>query len=190
MTNLADSLAVLSTDLVAPSRADLYQCIIVMMMMSSTPVPPVAELAQVLSKAELHVHIEGTLEPELMFALGHRNNVALPYADTASAKAAYEFRNLQDFLDIYYAACKVLQTREDFRDLTVAYLDRVAKDNVRHVELFVDPQTHTARGLPIGTVLEGIGYGLAVGRERHGITSYLIPSFLRDLGADEAMRTL
>ena len=160
------------------------------MKMSSTPVPPAADLAQALSKAELHVHLEGTLEPDLMFALAHRNDVALPYADLASVKAAYEFRNLQDFLDIYYAACTVLQTREDFRDLTAAYLDRAAKDNVRHVELFFDPQTHTARGLPIDTVLEGISDGLAVGRERHGITSYLIPNFLRHLGAADAMRTL
>ena len=190
VTNRAESLAVLSTERVALSRADVYQCISAMMMMSSTPVPPVAELGQALSKAELHVHIEGTLEPELMFALAQRNHVALPYADVASVKAAYEFRGLQDFLDVYYAVCNVLQTREDFRDLTLAYLDRVSRDSVRHVELFVDPQTHTARGVSIGTVFEGIGDALAIGRETHGITSCLIPNFLRHLGAGEAMRTL
>jgi adenosine deaminase len=152
-----------------------------MMMMSSTPVPPAADLARVPSKAELHVQLEGTLEPELMFALARRNDIALPYPDLASVKAAYEFRNLKDFLDTYYAACNVLQTREESRDLTAAYLDRAAEDNVRHVELFFDSQTHTARGLPIGIVLEGISDGLAVGRERHRITSYLIPNFLRHL---------
>jgi adenine deaminase len=158
--------------------------------MASTLIPPGADLAYLLDKAELHVHIEGTLEPELMFALANRNDVALPYPDLASVKAAYSFGNLQDFLDIYYAACNVLRTREDFRDLTLSYLDRVVKDNVRHVELFFDPQTHTGRGIPIGTVIEGISDGLAVGRERHGITSYMIPNFLRHVDADDAMRTL
>ena len=151
---------------------------------------PGADFARLLVKAELHVHIEGTLEPELMFALADRNGVALPYPDRASVKAAYDFDCLQDFLDLYYAACGVLRTREDFRDLTVTYLDRVARDNVRHVELFFDPQTHTARGIPIGSVIEGISDGLGVGRERYGISSYLIPNFLRHLDAEDAMRTL
>ena len=158
--------------------------------MVSTLIQPGTDLAYLLEKAELHVHIEGTLEPELMFALASRNDVTLSYPDVASVKAAYNFGNLQDFLNIYYAACNVLRSREDFRDLTIAYLDRVAPDHVRHVELFFDPQTHTARGIPIGTVIEGVSDGLAVGRERHGISSYMIPNFLRHLDADDAMRTL
>ena len=151
---------------------------------------PGADFSQLLAKAELHVHLEGTLEPELMFALAERNGVALPYSDLASVKAAYDFGNLQDFLDLYYAACKVLRNRQDFRDLTVAYLDRAARDNVRHVELFVDPQTHTSRGIAIGTVIDGICDGLAAGSQRHGITSSLIPNFLRHVSAEDAMRTL
>ena len=98
-----------------------------------------------MDKAELHVHLEGTLEPELMFALAKRNDVTVPYPDLASVRAAYKFESLQDFLDIYYAACNVLQSRADFRDLTAAHFDRAACDNVRHVELFFDAQTHTAR---------------------------------------------
>ena len=158
--------------------------------MASSLMLPGADFSQLLAKAELHVHVEGTLEPELMFALAERNSVALPYSDLASVKAAYDFGNLQDFLDLYYAACKVLRNRQDFRDLTVAYLDRAARDNVRHVELFFDPQTHTSRGIPIGTVIDGICDGLAVGSQRHGITSSLIPNFLRHVSAEDAMRTL
>ena len=158
--------------------------------MASTLTPRTANLAHFLPKAELHVHLEGTLEPELMFGLAKRNGVALPYPDLMSAKTAYNFDRLQDFLDVYYAACQVLRTSSDFRDLTVAYLERAANDNVRHVELFFDPQTHTARGVPLATVIDGITDGLAVGRERHGITSYLIPNFLRHLSAEDAMRTL
>jgi adenosine deaminase len=148
------------------------------------------DVARLVDKAELHVHLEGTLEPEQMFAFAERNGVRPPYRDLASAKAAYRFGSLQDFLDLYYAACDVLQTREDFRDLTVAYLDRVARDNVRHVELFFDPQTHTARGVALGTVIEGICDGLTSGRERTGISAYLIPNFVRHLSAEDAMRTL
>ena len=130
--------------------------------MASTLTPGTANLAHLLPKAELHVHLEGTLEPELMFGLAKRNGVALPYPDLMSAKSAYNFDSLQDFLDVYYAACKVLRTSSDFRDLTVAYLERAAKDNVRHVELFFDPQTHTARGVALATVIDGISDGLAV----------------------------
>ena len=158
--------------------------------MASTRTLPGADLAYLLDKAELHVHLEGTLEPDLMFAIAERNGSALPYPDLISARTAYNFGSLQDFLDVYYAACEVLRTREDFRDLTVAYLDRVVKDNVRHVELFFDPQTHTAHGIPIGTVIEGISDGLAVGRECYGISSRLIPNLLRHLSAEDAMRTL
>jgi adenosine deaminase len=147
-------------------------------------------VAGLVDKAELHVHLEGTLEPEQMFAFAERNGVRLPYRNLASVKAAYRFGSLQDFLDLYYAGCNVLQTREDFRDLTLAYLVRAARDNVRHVELFFDPQTHTARGVALGTVIEGICDALTIGRERTGISAYLIPNFVRHLSADDAMKTL
>jgi adenosine deaminase len=150
----------------------------------------VTDLARALPKAELHLHIEGTLEPELMFALAERNRVELPYADVESVTAAYAFNELQDFLDIYYASCEVLRTRQDFHDLTVGYLQRAAADNVRHAEVFCDPQTHTARGIPMGTVIGGISDGLAVGRDRFGISSHLIICFLRHLSGPEAVRTL
>jgi adenosine deaminase len=118
-----------------------------------------------------------------------RRRAALPRPGGV-AEGRLRLWQLARLLDIYYAACEVLRTREDIRDLTVAYLDRVALDNVRHVELFFDPQTHTARGVSIGTVIEGICDGLAVGSARHGISSYLIPNFLRHLSAEDAMRTL
>ncbi|NTU72142.1 MAG: adenosine deaminase [Coriobacteriia bacterium] len=141
-------------------------------------------------KVELHVHLEGTLEPELAFELAARNGVTLPYRDVDAMRAAYDFTDLQSFLDLYYAACAVLVTREDFRDLTVAYLRRAAADNVRHVEPFFDPQTHTARGIEFSTVIDGILDGLAVGEREFGITSGLILSFLRDLTEQSAEETL
>jgi adenosine deaminase len=149
-----------------------------------------APLGRELPKAELHIHIEGTLEPELMFELAARNGVELPYPDVEAVKAAYDFGELQDFLDIYYAACEVLITRDDFRRLTIAYLERVAADNVRHVEIFCDPQTHTARGIEMETVIGGISDGLEDGRRRLGISSHLIICFLRHLSCEDAMRTL
>jgi adenosine deaminase len=150
----------------------------------------VTDLAHALPKAELHLHIEGTLEPELMFSLAERNGIELPYPDVDSVRAAYEFNELQDFLEIYYAACEVLRTRRDFRDLTVAYLERAAADNVRHAEVFCDPQTHTSRGVSIATVIRGISDGLAEGRDRLGISSHLIICFLRHLSGAEATQTL
>jgi adenosine deaminase len=150
----------------------------------------VTDLAQALPKAELHLHIEGTLEPELMFALAERNGVELPYPDMDSVKAAYDFNELQDFLDIYYAACEVLRTREDFRDLTVAYLERAAADNVWHVEVFCDPQTHTVRGVSMDAIIGGVSDGLAEGRERLGISSYLIPCVLRHLPPTQGIEML
>ena len=143
-----------------------------------------------LPKVELHVHLEGTLEPELAFDLAARNGVAMPYASAAEMRAALEFTNLQSFLDVYYAACAVLRTREDFRDLTLAYLARAAADTVRHVEPFFDPQSHTSRGVPIDDVIEGILDGLAEGERRYGITSGLVLSFLRHLPASSASETL
>ncbi|MBT8098363.1 MAG: adenosine deaminase, partial [Gammaproteobacteria bacterium] len=141
-------------------------------------------------KAELHLHIEGTLEPELMMQLAKRNGVAIPYKSVDEIRKAYEFSDLQSFLDIYYAGAAVLQTRQDFYDLTWAYLERAAADNVRHVEIFFDPQTHTERGIAFDVVLDGIHDALEAGESKLGITSRLILCFLRHLSADEAMATL
>ena len=149
-----------------------------------------AELIARMPKVELHVHLEGTLEPELALRLAEKNGVALPYADVASMRAAYDFRDLQSFLDVFYATCAVLVTREDFRELTLAYLRRAHADNVRHVEPFFDPQSHTDRGVPFDEVIGGILEGLAEGERLYGITSGLILSFLRHLPAEAAATTL
>jgi len=143
-----------------------------------------------LPKAELHLHIEGTLEPELLFELARRNRVDLPYADVEAVRAAYVFEDLQSFLDIYYAGCTVLQTERDFHALTRAYLGRAAGQGVRHAEIFFDPQTHTDRGIPFEVVLEGITAGLAEGERDLGVTWRLILCFLRHLSAEAAMATL
>jgi len=150
----------------------------------------IAEYVAVLPKVELHLHIEGTLEPELMFSLAKRNRVSLPYASVDEVRAAYAFSNLQDFLDIYYAGAGVLIEARDFYDLTWAYLERAHADNVRHVEIFFDPQTHTDRGIAFGTVIDGIGRALDDARDRLGITSGLIMCFLRHLDESAALRTL
>jgi len=143
-----------------------------------------------LPKAELHLHIEGSLEPELMFALAQRNGVQIPYDSVEAVRAAYDFSNLQDFLDIYYAGAKVLLTRQDFEDLAFAYFQRAAADNVRHAEIFFDPQTHTDRGVPFGVVVEGLIAGMDRARTELGVTSGLILSFLRHLTEAEAFATL
>ena len=143
-----------------------------------------------LPKAELHLHIEGSLEPELMFALAARNGVSIPYATVEEVRAAYAFSNLQDFLDIYYAGADVLRTRADFHDLATAYFDRAAADGVVHAEIMFDPQTHTARGIPFAEVIEGLLSAMDAARERHGMTSLLIMSFLRHLSEEEAFATL
>ena len=143
-----------------------------------------------LPKAELHVHIEGSLEPELMFALARRNGVALPYASVEAVRAAYAFSNLQDFLDIYYAGAAVLLTRADFHDLAMAYFDRAAADGVVHAEIMFDPQTHTARGVAFAEVIEGLLSAMAEAEARHGLTSRLILSFLRHLTEADAFATL
>jgi adenosine deaminase len=143
-----------------------------------------------LPKAELHLHIEGSLEPELMFALAERNQVTIPFASVDEVRAAYDFSNLQDFLDIYYAGADVLRTEQDFRDLAVAYFDRAAADGVVHAEIMFDPQTHTARGIAFGTVIEGLLAGMADAHARHGMTTRLIMSFLRHLDEDDAFATL
>lgn len=150
----------------------------------------IASFVAALPKAELHLHIEGTLEPELAFALAERNGVRLPYASVEELRAAYRFSNLQDFLDVYYAGASVLLERRDFRDLTWAYLERAHADNVRHAEIFFDPQTHTARGVPFGAVVEGICEALDEARARSGLTSRLILCFLRHLDEAAAFDTL
>lgn len=143
-----------------------------------------------LPKAELHLHIEGSLEPELMFALARRNGVAIPYATVEEVRAAYDFGNLQDFLDIYYAGADVLRTQADFHDLAAAYFDRAAADGVAHAEIMFDPQTHTDRGIPFADVIEGLLSAMAQAQARHGITSRLIMSFLRHLSEEAAFETL
>jgi adenosine deaminase len=143
-----------------------------------------------LPKAELHLHIEGTLEPEMMFELAQRNRVELPFPDVDAVRRAYVFDDLQSFLDLYYAGCRVLVTERDFYDLTAAYLRRAAQDGVRHAEIFFDPQTHTERGIALATVVDGLTAALADGRRDLDITSGLILCFLRDLSAESAMATL
>jgi len=149
-----------------------------------------SKFARDLPKAELHLHIEGTLEPDLMFELARRNAVPLPYASVEDVRQAYVFSDLQSFLDIYYAGCRVLLQEQDFYDLTSAYLQRASKQGVRHAEIFFDPQTHTDRGVPFESVITGIHRALAEGRERLNVSSGLILCFLRHLPEDAAMRTL
>ena len=151
---------------------------------------PLHDFIRGLPKAELHLHIEGSLEPELMFALARRNGIALPFRSVEEVKAAYAFSNLQDFLDIYYQGAGVLRTEADFHDLALAYFDRVAADGCRHVELFFDPQTHTDRGLPFGVVADGLLAGMAEAARRHGISAQLILCFLRHLDESDAFVTL
>jgi adenosine deaminase len=148
------------------------------------------DLVRELPKAELHLHIEGTLEPEMMFRLARRNQVTLPYESVDALRRAYVFGNLQSFLDIYYAGCDVLRTEEDFYELTRAYLERATSENVRHAEIFFDPQTHTSRGISFETVITGIHRALTEGEREHGITTGLILCFLRHLSAQAAMETL
>ena len=141
-------------------------------------------------KAELHIHIEGSLEPELMFALAERNGVALRYASVEEVRRAYDFSDLQSFLDVYYEATQVLLHERDFYDLTWAYLHKAADQNVRRAEIFFDPQAHTGRGVPFETVITGIRRAMLDAGQRLGISSALIMCFLRHLSAEEAMETL
>ncbi|MGW3645000.1 adenosine deaminase [Streptomyces sp. NPDC000878] len=141
-------------------------------------------------KAELHLHIEGTLEPELAFALAARNGVVLPYADTEELRKAYLFEDLQSFLNLYYELMSVLRTEQDFADLANAYLARAAAQGVRHAEIFFDPQAHIARGVEMGTVVEGLWLALRDSESTHGISTQLIMCFLRDESAASAMETL
>ena len=148
------------------------------------------EWIRALPKAELHIHIEGTLEPEMMFELAARNGVELRYGSVEEVRAAYAFTDLQSFLDIYYEGMAVLQTERDFRDLARAYFERAAADGVRRAELFFDPQAHTARGVPFETVINGLHAAIDEARGEFGISSALILCFLRHLPASEAMATL
>jgi adenosine deaminase len=143
-----------------------------------------------LPKVELHLHIEGSLEPELMFALAKRNKIKIPFKNVAEVRKAYNFSNLQDFLDIYYQGMGVLQKEQDFYDLTMAYLKRVAAQNVVHTEIFFDPQGHTSRGVAFETVLNGITRALKDGEKKLGISSKLIMCFLRHLPEKDALKTL
>lgn len=143
-----------------------------------------------LPKAELHLHIEGSFEPELMFEIAGRNGVAIPYRTVEDVRAAYAFADLQSFLDIYYAAMNVLRTERDFYDLTAAYLERARADGVVHAEIFFDPQAHTARGVAFGTVLDGIWAALKEAEAAHGMTSRLIMCFLRHLPEADAFPVL
>lgn len=143
-----------------------------------------------LPKVELHLHIEGSLEPEMMFALAQRNNIEIPFKSADEVREAYNFGNLQDFLDIYYQGMNVLRTEQDFYDLTWAYLTRVAGENVQHVEIFFDPQGHTSRGVAFETVLNGITRALDDGRKKLNVTSKLIMCFLRHLSEEDALNTL
>ena len=150
----------------------------------------IKQIIQALPKAELHVHIEGTFEPELMFEIAKRNRIAIPYENVDAVRQAYDFHNLQSFLDIYYAGAGVLLHEEDFYDLTRAYLERCHEDNVVHTEIFFDPQTHTARGVAFETVINGIVRAYREAGQQWGISTRLIMCFLRHLSEESAFETL
>jgi len=143
-----------------------------------------------LPKAELHMHIEGSLEPPMLFELARRNRISIPFASVEALRAAYSFERLQDFLDLYYQGAAVLRTEADFHDLALAYFERAAADSVVHAEIFFDPQTHTARGIPFALVADGLLAGMAAAQAKHGVTSKLILCFLRHLSEDDAFATL
>ncbi|SFL89483.1 adenosine deaminase [Variovorax sp. OV329] len=163
--------------------------------MSTNNIPHVAperlpELLKAIPKAELHMHIEGSLEPELIFALAQRNGVSIPYASVEELRKAYAFTNLQTFLDIYYAGASVLLQEQDFYDMAWAYLERAATDNVVHTEMFFDPQTHTARGVPVKTVIDGLHRACVDAKDQLGVSAALILCFLRHLSEEEAFAVL
>ena len=149
-----------------------------------------ADFIRGLPKAELHLHIEGSLEPEQMFEFARRNRIDLPFKSVEEVRAAYAFSNLQDFLDIYYQGAGVLQTQEDFRDLAMAYFRRAAADGTVHAEIFFDPQTHTERGIPFAVAADGLLAGMAQAEQELGVTSKLILSYLRHLSEEDAFKTL
>jgi len=148
------------------------------------------QLLRAMPKAELHMHIEGSLEPELIFALAARNGVQLPYASVEALRSAYAFTNLQSFLDIYYAGASVLLHEQDFYDMAWAYLERAAADHVVHTEMFFDPQTHTERGVPMQAVIEGLHRACVDAQAKLGVSAQLILCFLRHLSEEAALQTL
>ncbi len=148
------------------------------------------ELIKALPKAELHVHIEGTFEPELMFAIAQRNAIEIPYTSVEEVRQAYNFHNLQSFLDIYYAGANVLIHEQDFYDLAMAYFEKCAEDHVVHTEMFFDPQTHTDRGIAFDVVIQGLTRACRDAEQKWGITSHLIMCFLRHLSEEAAFETL
>jgi len=150
----------------------------------------VSKFIKDIPKAELHLHIEGTLEPELLFSIARRNGIKIKYRNVSALKKAYRFRNLQEFLDVYYEGCKVLCTKKDFFDLTIAYFSKAYKQGIRHVELFFDPQNYTSRGIPFCVVIEGIHMGCIEALKRFSISSKIIMCFLRHLSEREAIETL
>jgi adenosine deaminase len=152
--------------------------------------PDLKDFLRRLPKAELHLHIEGSLEPEQLFALAHRNGVPLAHASVEALRAAYAFHDLQSFLDIYYAGASVLRTELDFEELAMAYFARAAADGIVRAELFFDPQTHTIRGVPMGAVIEGLSRACRRAARKHGISADLILCFLRHLSEAEALQTL
>lgn len=141
-------------------------------------------------RTELHLHIEGTLGPELAFELANRNRVELPFADVEDLRRRYDFADLQSFLDLYYACMTVLRAPDDFRDFALTYLDRAAGDGIAHVEMFFDPQVHARNGVPVGNVIDGLLEALHIAEKQHGITGGLIMSFVRDLPVESAMALL
>lgn len=160
------------------------------MQLDRIPRSALPEILSGMPKAELHIHIEGSLEPELIFQLAARNGVQLPYPSIEALRAAYAFTNLQSFLDVYYAGASVLQTEQDFFEMAWAYLQRAKADNVRHAEIFFDPQTHTNRGIPFATVINGLERALRKGQDELGLSGALILCFLRHLSEAEAFATL
>jgi adenosine deaminase len=152
--------------------------------------PARERLIRALPKVELHIHIEGTLEPEMMFSLAAKHGVKLPYATVDDVRRAYNFHDLQSFLDLYYAGCDVLRDHKDFYALAMAYFTRAHADNVRHAELFFDPQTHTARNIPMEVIIGGLRDACHDAHKRYGITSHLILCFLRHLSEEDALQTL
>src|SRR5262245_61033400 len=152
--------------------------------------PNLETLIARLPKCELHIHIEGSLEPELMFALAARNGIKLPYDSVEALRRAYQFTKVQDFLDIYYQGMSVLKVEQDFYDLAWAYLKRAQADNVRHVEMFFDPQGHTSRGIAFSTVIDGLHRAIGDARRELGVNAHLIMCFLRHLEEADAQKTL
>ncbi len=154
------------------------------------PTDRLPDLLRAMPKAELHIHIEGSLEPEMIFSLAKRNGLTLPYASVDELRRAYAFSNLQSFLDIYYAGASVLLTEQDFYELAGAYINKCAIDNVAHCEIFFDPQTHTARGASMATVINGLHRACVEAQTKHGISATLILCFLRHLSEEDAFETL